>query len=36
MVKEEDCTKIGSKYYLNTDIQSIFDKRFESVIPDEE
>jgi len=36
MVKTNDCTKIGSKYYLNKDIQSIFDKRFESVIPEEE
>jgi hypothetical protein len=29
MVKEEDCIKIGDKYYLKEDVYKIFDDRIE-------
>jgi len=35
MIKQNEVTKIGDKYYLNTDIQDIFDSRIKS-IPEEE
>ncbi len=35
MVLKEECTKIGDSYYLNTDIQAMFDKRFNKVVPED-
>lgn len=35
MALKEDCMKIGEKYYLNSDIQKIFDSRIKNIIPEE-
>lgn len=35
MILENECIKIGTKYYLVEDVQSILDARIKNVIPDD-
>jgi len=35
MVLQTECLKIGDKYYLLTDVQSVLDNRIKDVIPED-
>jgi hypothetical protein len=35
MVKEEDCIKIGDKYYLKEDVYTIFESRIPEQFPED-